>query len=171
LETRAEEAQRLMGRFEHDLTGWTRWSLRIPRDAEPDVRGRGVRCVRRSRGHSVPVAVGVVAEERTASHDPRPSRVGPARIDLWRAPIVVAVEVIGAPFPDVADCVEQYPAVGGEVSGRGGADEPVIEGVRVREVPLPDVAVPLPVDEQSIAPRVASSLESAAGGALPFGFA
>src|SRR5699024_8372162 len=84
---------------------------------------------------------------------------------------VVAVEVIGAPFPDVADGVEQSPAVGGEVPSRGGADEPVIEGVRVREVPLPDVAVPLPVDEQPIAPRVASSLEPAAGGALPFGFA
>src|SRR5699024_845587 len=70
LETLAEEAQRLMGRFEHDLTGCTRWSLRIPRDAEPDVRGRGGRCVSRSRGHSVPVEGGVVAEQRAASHGP-----------------------------------------------------------------------------------------------------
>src|SRR5699024_6335884 len=73
--------------------------------------------------------------------------------------------------PRRADASHRPPAVGGYVPSRGGADEPVIEGVRVREVPLPDVAVPLHVDEQPIAPRVASSLEPAAGGALPFGFA
>ena len=85
--------------------------------------------------------------------------------------VVVAGEPVGAPFPDIADSVEQAQTVGGEVPGRAGADEPVVEGVRAREFALPDIAVPLPVDEQPVAPRIATAFEAAAGRELPLGLA
>src|SRR5699024_8155555 len=122
-------------------------------------------------GHPIAVAVGVVAQERSSAHDPFVSGVGAARIGLRGMLVVVASEPVGAPFPHVAHGVEQAQPVGGEVSGRCGAEEPVIEGVRAWEFSLPDIAVPLPVDEQPIAPWIAATLEPTASGELPFGLA
>jgi hypothetical protein len=73
------------------------------------------------------------------------------------------VEPVRAPLPDVARDVVESKAVGQKRVHRGRAQVTVLQGVVRRERALPDVAVPLAIGLQLIAPGVALLLKPAAG--------
>src|SRR4051794_25612670 len=91
------------------------------------------------------------------------------RVLVRTDPVIARVEPVRAPFPDVAGDVVQPVAVGGE--GVDGSGSRVAIGARVhgREAALEHVHAVPAAGLALGTPRVALSLEPAAGGVLPFG--
>src|ERR1700754_4948830 len=126
--------------------------LRVASDAETHVPGGALGRVEAARRHPVAVAVGGVAEIGAAADRAR-----------------LAVEAVGAPFPDVAAGFQHADAVRLVLVDRTGAEPAVVAGVPLREVALPDVHRVAAARFELIAPGEAGLLEAAAGRHLPLG--
>src|SRR6185312_2958807 len=138
--------------------------------AESAVAAGGLRTVGTARRDTITVAVRVVAKKRTTAHDPATADRGPLRIRLRGLVIILRQEPVATPLPHIPADLIQPKSVWLKTANRSGAQIPVLERVRHRELALPDVAQVLSGRTvKLIAPRVTFTVESASGGILPFG--
>src|SRR5262249_36015702 len=142
--------------------------------AESHVRRRAIRGSLAPGAGEISGAILVGAEERPAALDALGdarligvvARCGPLGVVVWADLVSWAIPV-GAPFPDVAGHVEEAIAVGGEARHGCRAGEPVVRGVPIGEVSLPDVRRPRSGRAQLVAPDIAHPGLSAPRGAFP----
>src|SRR4029450_9195636 len=112
-------------------------SLKLPRDAKPDVARRALPRIRVARRDAIAIAVRVVTEERAAAH----------RSPAGREPIL-------APLPDIAANVEEAKAVALARDRFDGLRRPAVVGL-IGKPSAPHVATRHPIAQQLVAPRAA----------------
>src|SRR5215217_12763 len=146
-----------------------RTTLLISCAPETDVACRGIGGVRAPGSNPVAVAVGVVAQVRSSPHHLRLAGGRSSGILARTIDVEGGVKPVRAPLPDVARDVVESEAVGRIGGHRGCAKVAVHQGVVRRERALPDVAAPLAIWCQFVAPRVTLLLKPAASRVLPLG--
>jgi hypothetical protein len=128
-----------------------------PRYAEADVACCRIRRGGRAGGVAITAAVGCVAEIRPAPHHFRCSCRRTGGIGARGLDVPVRIEVIGAPFPGVADGVEQAEAVWREAIHGRDVCEAVLAQIGIGKPALPDVAHVAADRRELVAPRTAPS--------------
>ncbi len=83
------------------------------------------------------------------------------------APMVVGAEPVSAPFPSIAGDGIEPVAIGRESLNRAGALVPIVAGIVVGEIALPDVAAMFAVGTELVTPRISVLLKAASRRILP----
>ena len=136
--------------------------------SESDVGGGAVRRVRRSRRHSIPVAVRFVAKIRSALHHAGAPRGGPRWILSRPHQVIRRMKPIRAPFPCISAYREQSVPVRRKRHHRRCSGVSVFGEIAHGKIALPDVAQMTSAGRQIIAPRKSFLVEAATRGEFPF---
>src|SRR5215207_3902823 len=136
---------------------------------EARVACRGIGGVRAPGRNPVAVAVGVVTQVRSSPHHLRLTEGRAGGILARTMEMEGGGKPVRTPLPNVARDVVESEAVGRKGGHRGRAQVAVLQGVVRRVGALPDVAAPLTIGCQFVAPRVALLFEPATGCILPLG--